>query len=576
MTTYQDNRDKKDRKIVARMTTLVCTLYMLSAFMTVNLHASTWHVPSEITTIKQAVEITASYGDTVLVAPGVYDTTSGESFPINMKNGVVLMSEDGASATIIEAHSTNGVFNCDNCDSATVIAGFTITGGSASNGGGMYCFESFLEIKENIIINNTATNSGGGMYCYTSDLKIVRNTINGNTAMNTFGGGIYSYYCSSVIEQNTVAHNTAMWGGGIFNDQSSPTISHNIIDRNHSVISGGGLDCYMTSSPLITANVIVGNSSGTHGAGIACCYYCLPVIMYNTIACNVGNYGGGVRSLGNSSPQIFFNSIIDNVDGLYLTTDSDVMYANDNNIYFNTYQTGDYDVVNNISSVIDITDNFWWFTDSSSIDSLIYGPASFIPFRSSFSDSAPNEPASVTSVTVMTDSTYTLPLSDNLHVGDTLYIQLEGADWNNTLIEPALVVIASNKDAYGIGVALIETDTAAGVYRGVAHIDTMSNDAYNRIGAHNSDTLIIKSHTDYTKCDTVIVEPTGVKEESITSIRTNECRATIISGPLLLPEDKECKVYDITGREITANQLAPGIYFLEIDGEVVQKVIKIR
>ncbi|UCG93095.1 MAG: DUF1565 domain-containing protein [candidate division WOR-3 bacterium] len=577
MNTYRDNRRyTKNSKSLFYGIVLWYALFVLSLFTVEALEASTWYVPSAISTIKQAVEVSASYGDTVLVAPGIYDTTSGESFPINMKNGVVLMSEAGAPTTIIDAQSTGRIFHCENCDSTTVIAGFTITNGSTTNGGGIFCIQSSLEIRENIIINNTVTNSGGGICCSSSDPRIVKNTIAHNTAMNAFGGGIYNYYCSSVLEHNTVTRNTARWGGGIFNDHSSPTITYNIIDRNHSVISGGGLDCYMNSSPEITANVIVGNSCGTNGAGIACCYDCYPLIMYNTIARNAGDYGGGVRSLGNSSPQIFLNSIVDNVDGIYLTTDSDIIQANGNNIYFNTYTRGDYEVVNNTASTINLTDNFWWIIDSSAIDSLINGPVDFVPFRNSSYENAPNEPVNITSLIAMSDSTYSTPLINNLDIGDTLYIQLEGDDWNSSLMEPALLIVTSNKDPYGIGVALIEIDTAAGVYRGFAVIDTVSDDAYNRIGAHSIDTLIIKANIDYTKCDTVVVDPTGITNGSTTSIRASKPRATIISGPLLLSEDKECKVYDISGRIVEPLQLRPGVYFIDIEGKPTQKVIKIR
>jgi hypothetical protein len=575
MIMYQET--KKMLGNLAAKSSLCCILLVVGVFTAGNLQARTWYVPSELLTIKQAVEDSASYGDTVLVAPGVYDTTSGEDFAINMKNGVVLMSEQGAATTIIDAHLTNKVFHCENCDSTTVIAGFTITRGRAVNGGGIYCSQSSMEIRDNIIRENTATTgSGGGIHCNIADVTIVNNHIAENSAPNRYGGGIYSYNCSSLIERNTVAHNMARWGAGVFNDNSSPTIAHNIIDGNHCTISGAGLDCYMSSSPDIIANVIINNSCGTHGSGIACCYDCAPVIMYNTIARNVGEYGGGIRSLGNSSPQIFYNSIVDNVDGLYLTTDSDVICANDNNIYLNTYQESDYEVVNNLSTPIHTTHNYWLSTDSSSIDALIDGPAYFIPFYDAPCESTPYEPTSVTSVTVMSDSTYTTPLTGNVDIGDTLYLRLEGTDWNNTLIDPALVIITSRMETYGIGVALIETDTSTGVFCGTAYIDTASDDVYNRIGAYEHDTLIIESYVDNTKCDTVMVGPPGVIEERTSSMKIDTYKATIFSGPLLLPEGKKCRVFDITGSVVTPDKIRPGIYFVEIDGQITQKVVKVR
>src|SRR5687768_15616780 len=42
-------------------------------------------------------------GDTILVAPGRYDTALGEVFPITVLSGVVLRSATGAEGTIIDA-----------------------------------------------------------------------------------------------------------------------------------------------------------------------------------------------------------------------------------------------------------------------------------------------------------------------------------------------------------------------------------------------------------------------------------------------------------------------------------------
>ncbi len=51
---------------------------------------------------------------------------------------------------------------------------------------------------------------------------------------------------------------------------------------------------------------------------------------------------------------------------------------------------------------------------------------------------------------------------------------------------------------------------------------------------------------------------------------------TIISGAIQLPEDISCKFYDIAGRQVDVVQLTPGIYFIEINEKLKQKVIKFR
>jgi len=52
--------------------------------------------------------------------------------------------------------------------------------------------------------------------------------------------------------------------------------------------------------------------------------------------------------------------------------------------------------------------------------------------------------------------------------------------------------------------------------------------------------------------------------------------STILRGPLRLPDGFDCRIFDITGREVLPNKMQSGIYFVEIDGEIAQKIIKVR
>ncbi len=56
----------------------------------------------------------------------------------------------------------------------------------------------------------------------------------------------------------------------------------------------------------------------------------------------------------------------------------------------------------------------------------------------------------------------------------------------------------------------------------------------------------------------------------------NAIGATILRGQLQLPKGKKCKVFDITGRVVEPTYIVPGIYFIEVDGVVTQKVTKVR
>ncbi len=84
-------------------------------------------------------------------------------------------------------------------------------------------------------------------------------------------------------------------------------------------------------------------------------------------------------------------------------------------------------------------------------------------------------------------------------------------------------------------------------------------------GAGNADVYLIKTEPDV-----------GIKEENTTHVTTRQGRGTIISGPLHLPAHTQCTVYDIMGERVKPDAISPGVYFIEIDKKIIQKIIKIR
>lgn len=51
---------------------------------------------------------------------------------------------------------------------------------------------------------------------------------------------------------------------------------------------------------------------------------------------------------------------------------------------------------------------------------------------------------------------------------------------------------------------------------------------------------------------------------------------TIFSGSLQLHKGQRCRIFDITGRVVEPDNMTRGIYFIESDDKIVQKVVKIR
>lgn len=75
---------------------------------------------------------------------------------------------------------------------------------------------------------------------------------------------------------------------------------------------------------------------------------------------------------------------------------------------------------------------------------------------------------------------------------------------------------------------------------------------------------------------TVKYSSTGIREDIATVVHKAYLDATIFRGPLRLPEGRKCRVLDITGRIVEPDRISPGVYFVEMDNKIVQKVVKIK
>jgi len=256
---------------------LLSVIFITFAFMvsmTSTAEDSVIIVPSDYPTIQQAIDA-ATYGHTVYVSAGTYSlSTNGEIFPIIMRNGVSLVGE-GADVCILDAGQTSKVIVCNYIsDTSTKIEGFTITNGSGSLGGGIYCLFSSPTITNNVITGNSAY-KGGGIYCiFFSSPIMFNNVITGNSA-SWEGGGIYCEFLSSpTITNDTMVGNSASFGGGgIYSLFSYPTITNNIITGNITNSGGGGIHSDFLPASSITYNAVWENIPQDYWgcvAGIGC------------------------------------------------------------------------------------------------------------------------------------------------------------------------------------------------------------------------------------------------------------------------------------------------------------------
>ena len=133
-------------------------------------------------------------------------------------------------------------------DTTTLIQGFKITNGAASNGAGMLIVSAQPNLVNLYVTGNTATADGGGVYIYDGSPRIMNCIISANTVERN-GAGIYfnGSESSLYIENVTFSDNiiTDMGGGGgLFIKNGDVRVKSSLFYGNNSEGKyGGGIYC---------------------------------------------------------------------------------------------------------------------------------------------------------------------------------------------------------------------------------------------------------------------------------------------------------------------------------------------
>ena len=158
-------------------------------------------------------------GGTLVVGDGVYSS-------IVISRDVTVRSLNGPYFTIIDGGGSN---RCVRMKDDSVLEGFTITNGSAGQGGGAY-LDRGGTLRGCVIIGNSA-NFGGGVYVYKQKREYDGPAYGGRVedcivASNSasFGGGVYCYLGGDVVNsyvylnllgRNIVLEAFSVFGGDI-------------------------------------------------------------------------------------------------------------------------------------------------------------------------------------------------------------------------------------------------------------------------------------------------------------------------------------------------------------------------
>ncbi len=276
-------------------------------------------VPSQQPTIQAGLN-SALAGDTVLVASGDYD----ERLSWPARDGIVLLSEEGADSTVIAASNAGRVLtmNALNYSAATIVRGFRIADGrQTGSAAGILCRGTPVFLHNQIVDNVSLQNqTGGGVYADGAPVfgfnLIARDSVHvEDMAGFRYGGGIYctgsGVFYANVFADNAVFDSSCSgfrYGGALYLAGGMPLVFGNLFLRNAarmkdgSGFSYGGAVCVgENASAYIANNTFVGNVCSAHITYGGAVYAPLgATVVKNNImvydSCLGSGHGGGIAS----------------------------------------------------------------------------------------------------------------------------------------------------------------------------------------------------------------------------------------------------------------------------------------
>jgi len=252
----------------------------------------------------------AGSGKDIWVAAGTYYPSaevggSGSRYQtFQMKNDVAIYGGfDGTETTADERDVENNV---------TVLSGDIGMPGDKSDN----CYHVFYHLYATLdstaildgftITGGNADGSGdhhdgGGMYNYQSSPTVSNCTFAGNSA--DYGGGMDNWYSNPTVTGCTFSGNSAWGGGGMDNGRSSPTVIGCTFTGN-SADWGGGMRNVGVGSPIVTGCTFIGNLAEGNGGGIWNRDDSSPTVTGCTFTGNSADWGGGMFNSRGSSPTV--------------------------------------------------------------------------------------------------------------------------------------------------------------------------------------------------------------------------------------------------------------------------------
>jgi hypothetical protein len=134
----------------------------------------------------------------------------------------------------------------------------------------------------------------GSLFLTTGDTSYIDQTVIDGDSAGTVVVFENGESATSVLTGFTVQNGYSYNGGGIYCNQSHPTILYNDVIDNYALSSGGGIYCTNYSDPEIINNKILNNYAQLRGGGICLWNTISNATLFNKIEYNFSSIGGGI------------------------------------------------------------------------------------------------------------------------------------------------------------------------------------------------------------------------------------------------------------------------------------------
>jgi parallel beta-helix repeat protein len=272
----------------------------------------------------------AGENDQVWVAARTYSPGNGQSDTFTLKKGVKVYGGFAGGETSLEARNW--------ATNVTILSGgntnYHVVTGAANATSDDTRLDGFT-IKLGKANGSGDNRLGGGMYNNNSSPTVANCIFTENDAVY-FGGGMYNIDSSPTVVNCTFSYNTADDGGGMYNSATygnpevTPTVENCTFIDNTSDSFGGGM--YNRFSNSSVANCLFTENDSDCGGGM-CNYYSDPTVENCSFSNNTATaYGGGIYNQSNSTATLinctFSGNTADYGGGVFNYDDSDSTFKN--------------------------------------------------------------------------------------------------------------------------------------------------------------------------------------------------------------------------------------------------------